>query len=100
MYKKGNAYGLEHCIAKYNERGNTMKFSQFMASTTGRLLRIIAGIVLVIVGLMMQSTGGYVLAVVGLLPLAAGVFDWCIFAPLFRMPFTGKAIRACKVQPK
>jgi hypothetical protein len=77
-----------------------MKFSQFMASTAGRLLRIVAGIALVIVGLMMQSTGGYILAVVGLLPLAAGVFDWCIFAPLFRMPFTGKAIRACKVQPK
>lgn len=71
-----------------------------MASTTGRLLRIIVGAALVIAGLMMQSTGGYIMAVVGLLPLAAGVFDWCIFAPLLRIPFTGKAICACKVQPK
>lgn len=77
-----------------------MKFSQFMASTAGRVLRIVAGLALVITGLMMQSTGGYILAVIGLLPLAAGVFDWCIFAPLMHMPFTGKAIRACKVQSK
>jgi hypothetical protein len=26
-------------------------------------------------------------------PLLAGVFDFCIFAPLFGAPFSGKAIR-------
>lgn len=77
-----------------------MKFSQFMASTAGRLLRIVVGLALVIAGLMMQSTLGYILAVVGLLPLAAGAFDWCILAPLFRMPFSGKAIRACEPRIK
>lgn len=66
-----------------------------MASTAGSYLRIVVGLALVIAGLAMQSTGGYILAAVGLLPLAAGAFDWCIFAPLFRMPFSGKAIRAC-----
>jgi hypothetical protein len=34
-----------------------------------------------------------VLAVVGVVPLVAGVFDFCIFAPLLGMPFTGKAAR-------
>ncbi|GAC1386505.1 MAG: hypothetical protein NVS1B7_4550 [Candidatus Saccharimonadales bacterium] len=72
-----------------------MKFSQFMASTAGRLLRIVAGLGIIITGILMHSTGGYILAVVGLLPLAAGAFDWCFLAPFLRMPFTGKAIRAC-----
>lgn len=71
-----------------------MKFSQFMASTTGRLLRIIAGVGLIVGGLMLQSTTGYILVVVGLVPLAAGVFDFCVLAPLFGMPFGGKAIRS------
>lgn len=75
-----------------------MKFSQFMASTTGRLLRIVVGLSLVIAGVTMQSKGGYILAAVGLLPLAAGAFDWCILAPLLRVPFSGKAIRACSVK--
>lgn len=71
-----------------------MRFSQFMASNMGRVLRIIAGIVLIAVGFAMKSTGGYVIAVIGALPLLAGIFDVCIFAPLFKMPFTGKKIRS------
>lgn len=72
-----------------------MAFSKFMASTAGRLIRIVAGIVLIIVGLaVVQGTGGIILAVIGLVPLAAGVFDFCIFAPLFGQPFSGPAIRA------
>lgn len=72
-----------------------MKFSQFMASTLGRLLRIVAGLAVIITGILIHSTGGYILTVAGLLPLAAGAFDWCLLAPLFHVPFTGKAIRAC-----
>jgi hypothetical protein len=26
-------------------------------------------------------------------PLAAGLFDWCVFAPLFGLPFVGKRLR-------
>ncbi len=73
-----------------------MKFSQFMASSVGRILRVLAGATLIILGLTMRSAGGYVLAVIGLLPFLAGIFDVCIFAPLLRMPFMGKAIRAHK----
>jgi hypothetical protein len=32
---------------------------------------------------------GWILAIVGLVPLLAGVFDVCVFAPLFRMPCSG-----------
>lgn len=74
-----------------------MNFSQFMASPAGRILRIIAGIVVIYVGVyIMKNTGGYALAVLGAVPLLAGIFDFCVFAPLFGMPFSGKAIRADK----
>lgn len=73
-----------------------MKFSQLMATPMGRIIRIVAGATLIAIGIAMKSSGGYVLAVVGALPLAAGIFDVCIFAPLFKMPFSGGAIRATK----
>lgn len=71
-----------------------MKFSKFMASGLGRALRIVVGLLLVLVGLIMNDTWGYVIAFVGLVPFAAGLFDFCVFAPLFGMPFSGKDIRA------
>ncbi len=72
-----------------------MAFTKFMASTNGRILRIVAGIILIALGLVVVGdTGGIVLAVVGVLPLAAGVFDFCVFAPLLGQPFTGRDIRA------
>ena len=77
-----------------------MKFSQFMATKFGRLLRIILGVALIAVGLQMKSTGGNFLAVFGLMPIASGVFDWCPVGPLLHMPLRGKAVRACKVDVK
>ncbi len=72
-----------------------MQLIHFLASSTGRWVRIVAGIVLIVVGLLVvQNTGGIVLAVVGLVPLLAGVLDFCVFAPLFGAPFSGKAIRS------
>jgi hypothetical protein len=72
-----------------------MAFSKFMASMTGRIIRIVAGIILVALGLLVvKDTGGIIIAVIGLVPLLAGVFDFCVFAPLFGQPFMGKAIRA------
>ena len=66
----------------------------FLASAAGRVVRAVAGIVLIVVGLaLVKGTGGWILAIVGLLPLAAGVFDWCLFAPLFGLPFVGAALR-------
>ena len=73
-----------------------MKFPQLMATPMGRIIRVVAGAVLIAIGIAMKSTGGYVLAIIGALPLVAGILDVCIFAPLFKMPFAGKAIRALK----
>lgn len=72
-------------------------FCTFMASTTGRIVRILAGIVLIVWGWMgLGGTTGIVVAVVGLVPLLAGLFDFCVFAPLFGCPLSGPKIRAGK----
>lgn len=69
-------------------------FVTFMASTAGRLLRIVAGIALVVWGWTgLGGTTGTIVAVIGLLPLLAGVFDFCVFGPLFGCPLSGKQVR-------
>jgi hypothetical protein len=69
-------------------------FGQFMASGTGRVVRVIAGLALIGIGLsVVQGTAGAVMAVVGLVPLGAGAFDVCVISALFGGPFSGQAIR-------
>jgi hypothetical protein len=70
-------------------------FIYFMASQAGRIIRFVAGAILILAGLrFVGGTGGTVLAIVGLLPLLAGTFDFCVLAPLFKLPFSGRSIRA------
>lgn len=71
-----------------------MGFAKFMASTAGRLLRILAGAVLVYISYFgIKGVKGDILAIVGLVPLLAGIFDVCLLAPLFGAPISGKAVR-------
>jgi hypothetical protein len=52
-------------------------------------------LILIALGIWVVSgTWGWVLIVVGLVPLAAGLFDFCLFAPLFGLPFVGDQLRA------
>jgi hypothetical protein len=54
----------------------------------------VAGIALIIIGLVLvHGTGGIILAIVGLVPLVAGLFNFCVFAPLFGGPFWPKDIK-------
>ena len=72
-------------------------FVKFMASPTGRITRVVAGILLIALGLFaIHGVGGIILAIVGLVPLVAGLFDFCVFAPLFGAPMSGPKIRAVK----
>jgi hypothetical protein len=68
-----------------------------MASSAGRLARVLAGIALILVGVLaIGGTAGWVVAAIGLVPLAAGALDVCVFAPLAGYPFNGNALRqAC-----
>jgi hypothetical protein len=65
----------------------------FLASGSGRITRIIAGLVLIGIGWRFHSTPGIVIAIVGFIPLLAGIFDVCLLGPLLGMPLSGKAIR-------
>ncbi len=72
-------------------------FVSFMASAAGRIVRVVAGIALIAWGLMgLGGTAGIIVAIVGALPLVAGLFDFCVFAPLFGAPLSGPKIRAAR----
>jgi len=71
-----------------------LAFFRFMASPGGRALRIIVGLLLILVGLWwITSIIGWIVALIGLVPLAAGLFDWCVFALFFGLPFLGPHLR-------
>ncbi len=74
-----------------------MVILRFLGSTSGRVVRVAAGLALIGFGV---AAGGKLRAsaVVGLLPLTAGLFDFCVLGPLFRLPFRGSAFRSrCNV---
>ncbi len=72
-------------------------FVKFLASPAGRIIRSVAGLALILWGwLGLGGTTGLIVAVIGILPLAAGLFDFCVFAPLFGAPLSGQKIRAGK----
>ncbi len=70
-----------------------MALARFMATPVGRIARIILGLVLVVAGLAIGGGGGIALAVVGLVPIAAGVLNVCLIAPLLHVPFSGRGVR-------
>jgi len=66
-----------------------------MASTNGRILRIVAGIALITWAFLgLAGATAVIVGMVGALPLVAGLFDFCVFAPLFGCPLSGPKIRA------
>jgi hypothetical protein len=72
-------------------------FIKFMVSPAGRIVRALAGVALIVWGLFgLSGTAGYIVAIIGLVPLLAGLLDFCLFAPLFGSPFSGKQARAGK----
>jgi hypothetical protein len=72
---------------------NFMGFAKFMSGTTGRLIRIVAGLVLIALGVFyFQGTTGIIVAVIGVVPLLAGVMNVCLVAPLLGAPFSGRKL--------
>lgn len=74
-----------------------MSFARFMAGPVGRGVRVVAGIALVVVGLILGSVGGILLAAFGVVAILAGGLNFCLISPLLKAPFKGKDALA---QPK
>ena len=68
-----------------------MGFIKFMSSTAGRILRALVGVVVLVWGMV---AGNVWLDLLGVFFIAVGVFDVCVFAPLFKMPLSGKKVRS------
>lgn len=66
-----------------------MSFARFMSSIPGRALRVVAGVALIVWGL---AAGIPALVVVGVLPVATGLLNVCVIAPLLKAPFSGKSL--------
>ena len=67
-----------------------MALIKFMASPVGRGARIILGLVLIVLGFgVIGGTGGIALGVVGVVPIAMGVLNACILAPVFGCSLRG-----------
>jgi hypothetical protein len=73
-----------------------MKFAQFMSTPAGRIIRVVAGLVIIAIGIALQSIGGTILAVIGAFPVVAGILNVCFVAPLLRVPFQGRKLPAAK----
>lgn len=76
------------------ERVAPTAFGQFMASTAGRLTRVVIGLTLVVMGYLIGDIGGWILAGIGLIPLAAGALDFCVITGLIDNVWSGREVRA------
>lgn len=68
-----------------------MGFVNFMRSLSGRLLRVVAGAVIIWLGLnFVQAPWSYIVAAIGLVPIAAGLLNFCLLGPLFDVDLWGR----------
>lgn len=68
-----------------------MGFVQFMLSIAGRLLRVVAGAVIIWLALArLEAPWSYLFAMIGLIPILAGVFNFCLLGPLFSADLWGR----------
>lgn len=69
-----------------------MPLVRFMSSTAGRIIRVVAGIALIVIGLaVVGGTGGIVMAIVGLVPIGAGAGNVCLLGPVLGSDLHGTA---------
>lgn len=71
-----------------------MKFIHYMASAKGRQLRILIGAILIVIALAnWGDLAQLYIALGGAILIAAGTLDFCLLAPFFNLPMSGKKIR-------
>lgn len=69
-----------------------MRVAAWMATATGRGVRIGAGLVLIGIGIGIGGLTGLIVALVGLVPILAGATNVCLVAPALRAPFHGRKV--------
>lgn len=69
------------------------KLFKFLASMQGRAIRVLLGMLILSFGFEVNP----VWLVVGVIPLLAGVFDVCVLAPVFGLPYSGSQLRKLKI---
>ncbi len=74
---------LVKIVGKLSENPSAQRFIRFTASTPGRLVRVVLGTVMLMIGLRLEGNPGVLLSLLGIIPLMSGIFDVCLFAPLF-----------------
>jgi len=80
-----------------HESFNQSGFSKFINSRSGRIFRLAAGIVFLVVGFVYRDyTLGIVSMVWSIVPLSAGIFDFCYISALLGGPLSGAKIRSKK----
>lgn len=76
-----------------------MSFVQFMRSIAGRLVRFIAGALIIWLALSrLEEPWSFLLAVIGLVPVVAGVFNFCLLGPFFHVDLRGRPRNAGPVR--
>jgi len=69
-----------------------MAFAEWMAGGAGRALRVLAGLILIGIGIYVRGNWGVLIAVVGVVPVLAGIFNLCLIAPILGAPFRGRRL--------
>lgn len=78
-------------LHRLTEEDETMRFVHFMRSIAGRLLRVVAGAIMMYLGLTrIEAPWSYVVAMVGVVPILAGLLNFCLLGPLFRVDLWGR----------
>jgi len=89
---------LDSNHSKGNKQVNL--FIVFLTSNTGRIVRIMGGLALVVLGRFglsgLSGIAALVVMLIGVVPLLAGTLDFCVLGPLFGAPLSGSKIRAGK----
>ena len=66
-----------------------MTFAKFMSGTVGRLLRFVAGVAALAVGVALSGRVGVALGLFGVVAMAAGTFNFCLLGPALGAPLRG-----------
>ena len=82
-------------MANIAESFGQSAFAKFINSSWGRVLRLIAGIILLVIGFEMRDQAiGIILMIISIFPITAGAFNLCWISALLGGPLSGSKLRS------